>query len=181
MLDGLVYTFLQSREPARNTELEYELPPKPKPSGAASGHASLLEINPHAHIPGSHPVVIRAAAIGKAIAAVLQKQNDAHPLFLVLHNIDGPGFANKVYQAALGTLLVNSSINGLRYIKLVASVYHVDAATTLWNTYTTALFSFVSTIRCLCTLWCGDSLLYRNAVLNLAFAFDVPCSACTRM
>jgi len=126
-----VDTFLEGEEPEDNS-LDYELSSDDLIAPPGTG--------PSSHIPGSHSLVIRGARIGKALSRVIAKET---PLYLVLHNIESPGFAPNIFQAALATLLANTALEGVRLVKIIASVDHVDA-TTLWNTHVCSLFSWVS-------------------------------------
>lgn len=108
----------------------------------------------------NHPLVERAIRIGRAIAHSIDRidrEGDTRmdeeeaigsvlPIFLVIHNLDAPNFANAVVQDALAALLVNSNVsNHVASIRLVASVDHIDAPMHLWgNTATAANFSWIN-------------------------------------
>jgi origin recognition complex subunit 2 len=85
----------------------------------------------------------RAKKIGSRIAQVQLKRKQ--PLYLVIHNIDG--FRNREEQYALSMLLHHgtTTADGVRTIRLVASVDHVNASTLLWDPATSAAFSFIWT------------------------------------
>jgi origin recognition complex subunit 2 len=83
----------------------------------------------------------RAQRIGSQMAQVQLKKKQ--PLYLVIHNIDG--FRNREDQYALSMLLDHSTTDGVRTIRLVASVDHVNASTLLWDPATSAAFSFIWT------------------------------------
>jgi Origin recognition complex subunit 2 len=126
-LDLLVKLFLNGKEPAPisplqkyNEELAYD------ETNSFPRLQSYL-FNPHQSIP---PIVERAVAISKSIACVAAVSYI--PIFLVIHNIEG--LKHRISQDALAALTVNSIVpNGVNAIRIVASVDHVDASTTLWN------------------------------------------------
>jgi origin recognition complex subunit 2 len=86
----------------------------------------------------AHPIVERAIAIGRALALAVTQvavpQDDAKPIFLVIHNLEGERLRNTLAQDALAALAVNSTVaNGVAVVRIVASVDHVNAPTLLWN------------------------------------------------
>jgi origin recognition complex subunit 2 len=90
----------------------------------------------------THGVVLRAIRIAKSLA--VKQRNRRCPLFFVLHNIDGPMLRSQDIQEALAALVAYSTIvAGVNTVRLVASVDHVNASALLWNTQTSANFSWI--------------------------------------
>mmetsp|Transcript_47803 Transcript_47803/g.57868 ORF Transcript_47803/g.57868 Transcript_47803/m.57868 type:complete len:256 (+) Transcript_47803:3-770(+) len=94
-------------------------------------------------------LVARAASIGRRFKAF---SSLSPPLFLVVHNIDGPALQDFTVQRALAELLVQSRGRCQRrddydvscaMIRLVASVDNVDASGLLWDTATLDKFAWI--------------------------------------
>lgn len=86
----------------------------------------------------AHAIVERAITIGRALALAVTQvhvpQDDAKPIFLVIHNLEGERLRKTLAQDALAALAVNSTVaNGVAVVRIVASVDHVNAPTLLWN------------------------------------------------
>ena len=84
--------------------------------------------------------VQRAVEISIKIASTCSR-----PVYIVLHNIDGPGLRNQAAQEALSSLSAHSIINGIRMIRIAGSVDHINAAVVLWNKRISKDFAWVST------------------------------------
>ncbi len=95
--------------------------------------------------------VHRARRISQALGATRN-----NPLYIIIHNIDGPVLRSRDTQNALAALLVNSNITNHpdsndqntvrqneRLVRLAATVDHVDAAVFLWNMDLLNKFSWV--------------------------------------
>jgi hypothetical protein len=90
----------------------------------------------------TEPLVERAITVSRALA--VKATETLLPIFLVIHNIEGPGLRNEIAQEALAALLVNSIVeNGVAAIRLVASMDHVDTSALLWSPATMANFSWI--------------------------------------
>lgn len=87
-------------------------------------------------------IVKRATRIARSLA--VKQKEQGRPLFLVVHNIDGPCLCNRDIQQALAALVAHSTIeSGVNAVRLVASIDHVNASALLWDNGTAANFSFV--------------------------------------
>jgi origin recognition complex subunit 2 len=87
--------------------------------------------------------VERAKAIGRAIAKTQTKE--LYPIFLVIHNLEGMGFRNRMAQEILANLVANCKVkhNGINALRLVASIDHVDAPALLWTVSTSAKYGWL--------------------------------------
>ena len=142
ILSLLVQLFLDNQEPV-------DLAPAPKED--EGDEAVLGRSTPYR----AHPLVERAIAIGRAIALTICKADEKGdimdevegtglPIYIVIHNLDAPNFANTVAQDALAELLVNSTVsNYVASLRLVASVDQIDATVHLWSIATAANFSWI--------------------------------------
>ena len=84
----------------------------------------------------------RATRIARSLAVKQKEQR--RPLFLVLHNMDGPSLCSRDIQQALAALVAHSTIeSGVNAVRLIASIDHVNASALLWDNGTAANFSFV--------------------------------------
>eukprot|EP00934_Nitzschia_sp_Nitz4_P002418 Nitzschia sp. Nitz4//scaffold38_size140716//131879//133552//NITZ4_003177-RA/size140716-processed-gene-0.48-mRNA-1//1//CDS//3329550168//2413//frame0 len=88
--------------------------------------------------------------ISKALAdrASMSKR----PFYLVIHNLDGIMLRDKQLQEVLSVLVDNSkTTRGLRALRLVASIDHINSPAPLWDTLTWARFNWswaqVDTLR----------------------------------
>jgi len=87
--------------------------------------------------------VERARAIATAIAK--NQAKELFPIFLVIHNLEGMGLRNRLAQDILSTLVSHSIVqpSGLRGLRLIASVDHVDAAAVLWSVRASAQYRWM--------------------------------------
>jgi origin recognition complex subunit 2 len=90
----------------------------------------------------THEIVWRATRIARSLA--IKQKEQRQPLFLVLHNVDGPSLCSRDIQEALAGLVAHSIIeSGVNAVRLVASIDLVNASALLWDNRTAANFSFV--------------------------------------
>jgi Origin recognition complex subunit 2 len=105
----------------------------------AESTGTILPLYP---LQGDTYVVQRAVAIAKRVAAIVE--TTFRPVYLVLHNIDGPALRNPTAQEALSVLISESMTRcGWNAIRLVASVDHVNAPTLLWDSSTSHRFHWI--------------------------------------
>jgi origin recognition complex subunit 2 len=131
ILDVLVDVFLDRTEPEPTEFLDY---------GNKENDDKLLNnaiLEPHSTI------VERARNIAKALAR--HCANTLEPIYLILHNIDGPNLCTDVAQEALVALVVNGipERGHVAAIRFVASMDHVGASSTLWAPFTNFHFRWL--------------------------------------
>jgi origin recognition complex subunit 2 len=88
-------------------------------------------------------VVDRAGVIAKALARYCFETLE--PIYLILHNIDGPNLCTDIAQDALAALVVNGipERGSVTAIRFVASMDHVGASSTLWSPFTNFHFRWL--------------------------------------
>lgn len=91
----------------------------------------------------THEVVRRATRIARSLAVKQKKQR--RPIYLVLHNIDGPNLSSRDIQEALAALVAHSNIDStsVHAVRMVASIDHVNASALLWDNRTSANFAWI--------------------------------------
>jgi hypothetical protein len=91
---------------------------------------------------GDTHLVQQAAAIANRIATIVEMT--LRPVYLVVHNIDGPALRNMAAQEGLSVLVSQSTTQcGWNAIRLVASIDHVNAPTLLWDPSTNHRFQWI--------------------------------------
>lgn len=137
ILTALVHLYLGGHEPRPRSLMTMTA------GGGTDGSATRQRLGIVTPSPGSPAVVRRAWAIAERIASTRES-----PIYLVLHNIDGVGLRTRPTQDALamlvaaGTASNTSKAVGMRMIRLISSVDHVNAPATLWSTQTRAAFGW---------------------------------------
>lgn len=105
-------------------------------------------------------LAIKAANIARYIASRRGsngKNEEMPPLYLVFHNIDGPGMFNKSYHSALSSLLCFSK----NCIRLVASVDNVNSIS-CWGSNVVANYNWVSAFGSAIFFFLDRELLYAH-------------------
>lgn len=141
ILDVIVAVFLNGKEPASLAGGKRKLAPGCKTGGSTGSHGSMIPTT----FLDTHPLVCRATNISKALAAKVAMT--LKPAIVVLHSVDGMALRNQPAQQALAALVWHSILpnttTAMHGLWFVASADHVDAATFLWDTVSSASFGWI--------------------------------------
>ena len=153
LLDVLVYNYLNGRDPFQEilqenhmesittSRLNIQAPPCLVWNPLLDFSTKQVGVTP--------PTTKCSIEVQRAIAIAKKLQSRSRPIYIIMHNIDGPALRNHVAQECLAALTAHSAGiekeggSGFRSIRLVASVDHINAASVLWDTKISSNFSWV--------------------------------------